>query len=167
VTSIYGSYSKSFLPQYSNLPGAGGPFDPETGRQFELGTRNEWFGGRLVGTATVYHIRKTNVLNPDPVDPIRQVQSGEVTSKGFETEITGRATRSLSILANYAFNDAAVTKDTSGLQGSKLPNAPKHQGGFWARQEVGRHFAVALGLRSVSLTETPSIRRSEYRDIQC
>jgi iron complex outermembrane recepter protein len=152
--SLYGSFSESFLPQYSNLPEQGGPFDPERGRQVEVGAKKEWWGGRLLGTLALYRIVKQNVLNPDPIDPVRQVQTGEVTAKGVEFDLTGRITQRLSVVANYAFNDTAVTRDTTGLVGNKQPNAPKHLGGGWLRQELGRGLAAAVGLRSVSWRTT-------------
>ncbi|MDF7813462.1 TonB-dependent receptor [Hymenobacter sp. YC55] len=148
--SLYGSYSQSFEPQYSNLPRAGGPFDPETGRQWEVGARTELLGRRLVGSLAFYRIRKVNILTTDPTDPDgqRQIAGNEATSKGVEVSVTGRVLPGLNLLANYAYNEARITKNGNPDQPYGSPwfeNAPNHTGNAWAVYTLQRGTLTGLG----------------------
>lgn len=150
--SFYGSLSRSFNPQYSssNGPDFGGPFDPETGRQVELGSKWDAPDGRLSATVAVYRIVKRNVLVSDPADPARFVQTGEVRSRGFEIDVNGRLAPHWRINANYSYNDIEITRDTTGLQGRRTENAPRHLAGLFMRHDIaGTAFAVGGGLRHV------------------
>jgi len=122
--SLYSGYSESFEPQYSNLPNAGGPFDPERGRQVEAGAKAELLGGRLSATTAAYRITKANVLTADPANPERQLQTGEVRSDGVELTASGQLSHRVSLVASYAYNDARVTKSNDGIAGTRLPMAP-------------------------------------------
>ncbi|WP_072053034.1 TonB-dependent receptor [Hymenobacter terrenus] len=148
--SLYGSYSQSFEPQYSNLPRAGGPFDPETGRQWEVGVRAELLGRRLVGSMAVYRIRKVNILTTDPTDPDaqRQIAGNEATSRGVELTLTGRVLPGLNLISNYAYNEARITKNGNPSQPYGAPwfeNAPNHSGNLWAVYTVPTGGLAGLG----------------------
>jgi iron complex outermembrane receptor protein len=41
-----------------------------------------------------------------------QIQTGQITSKEIDFDITGHVTRSLTVNANYEYADAKVTKDS-------------------------------------------------------
>ena len=105
--ALYGSYSEGFQPQYSNLVTAGGPFSPERGRQFEVGVKGEFLQRRLVPSVALYHLRKRNILIPDPNDPegIRQLDEGEALSRGVEISVQGNVTDNLSLITNYTYNE--------------------------------------------------------------
>lgn len=132
--SIYGSYSVGFEPQKSNYPNSGGPFDPETSTQYELGIKSDLFNKRLISTLALYNITKQNVLTPDLTDPTgrRRVQTGEVQGKGIELNLTGYITNNWAILFNYAYNETVITKTNKALDLNKtLGNAPKHLSNLW------------------------------------
>jgi iron complex outermembrane receptor protein len=137
--SIYSSYSQSFEPQYSNLTNQGGPFDPERGKQIEIGVKGEFFQRRLSATAAIYQIRKVNILTNDPNDPERQIQGNEATSKGVEFNVTGAVLRNLKVLANYAYNETRITKSPQEYP-NVIPwfeNAPNTVANLWAVYEIG------------------------------
>ncbi|GAB2949422.1 TonB-dependent siderophore receptor [Hymenobacter coalescens] len=148
--SLYASYSQSFEPQYSNLPRSGGPFDPETGKQWEVGARTELLNRRLVGSLAFYRIRKVNILTTDPNDPNgqRQIAGNEATSKGVEASLTGRVLPGLNLIANYAYNEARITKNGNPAQPYGSPwfeNAPNHSGNVWAVYTVPKGQLGGLG----------------------
>ncbi|GAA4352387.1 TonB-dependent siderophore receptor [Hymenobacter saemangeumensis] len=148
--SLYGSYSQSFQPQYSNLARSGGPFDPEVGKQWEVGARTELLGRRLVGSVAFYHIRKVNILTTDPSDPNgeRQIAGNEATSKGVELSLTGRVLPGLNIITNYAYNEAKITKNGNPSEPYASPwfeNAPNHTGNLWAVYTLQRGPLQGLG----------------------
>ena len=149
--SLYGSYSQSFQPQYSNLPRAGGPFDPETGKQWEVGARTELLGRRLVGSVALYRIRKVNILTADPNDPEgqRRIAGNEATSRGVEVSVTGRVLPGLNLISNYAYNEARITKNGNPNKPYGSPwfeNAPNHSGNVWAVYTIQKGDLEGLGL---------------------
>uniref|UniRef100_UPI002FE1A88C TonB-dependent receptor domain-containing protein n=2 Tax=Methylobacter sp. TaxID=2051955 RepID=UPI002FE1A88C len=54
-------------------------------------------------------------------------------------------TDKISVVGNYAFTDARITKDFSGLQGNRLNNVPEHSGSLWLKYDV-HHYEPLNGL---------------------
>ena len=52
--------------------------------------------------------------------------TGAVRSKGAELDLTGRVTDQLDATLTYAYTDAKVTEDESGLEGNRLNNVAKN-----------------------------------------
>ncbi|MCJ2184162.1 TonB-dependent siderophore receptor [Novosphingobium sp. 1949] len=161
--SLYFNWSQSFVPQdvSNNTAAAGGPFDPETGFQYEVGAKSELFGGKLQATLAAYRIVRRNVLqvddSKDAVDGVDQLAPlGEVTSKGIEATLATDITRNWVVTANYAYNDTRITGTAEGQSidksvGDRFPNTPHHQAGFWTRYQVAAiDTAFALGGQYVS-----------------
>jgi iron complex outermembrane receptor protein len=133
TVSVYGSYIQSFLPQYSNLPSAGGPFPPEHGEQWEFGAKGEFFGKRFIPAVAFYRIHNKNVLTPDPVDPNRQRVNGLARSRGIEISAQGEVVKGLNITGAYAYNESVTLKDADGNEGKMwFDNAPNHLANLWA-----------------------------------
>ena len=146
-TYVYGSYVTGFQPVASGslifgTVEGGGSLKPEYSHQFEFGAKQELFGKKLLLTAAVYQIKKTNVTqltNPGVVDANDRIwrQLGEVSSKGFEVEFNGAISPSFSVNGAYNYNDAKITEDLNPAKvGEKLGMAPLHQGNLWAKYEV-------------------------------
>jgi iron complex outermembrane receptor protein len=135
--ALYGSYSEGFQPQYSNLPNAGGPFDPERGRQLEVGIKGELLQRKLVPTLALYHLRKRNILIPDPSDPEgnRQTDGGEALSKGVEMSVQGNLTDYLSVIANYTYNETRNERggEFGAPENNWYPMAPNHLASAWVK----------------------------------
>jgi iron complex outermembrane receptor protein len=155
--SLYASWSQSFEPQAAadQNSDAGGPFAPVTGNQLEGGVKMQLFDGRLQANAAVYRIVRKNILQVDPtLEPVNGVDQlapiGEVTSKGFELDLTTDLTPNWVLLVNYGYNDTKITGTAEGQAivnavGNRFANAPKHKVGFWTRYQVpviGTAFAV-------------------------
>ena len=161
--SLYVSWSQGFDPQpsASQATDAGGPFAPITGNQWEGGVKSRLFDGRLQANAAVYRIVRQNILQVDaalpPVNGVDQLRPiGEVTSKGFELDLTTDLTRDWVLLVNYGYNDARITGTAPGQAitnavGDRFANAPAHKVGFWTRYQVPAiRTAFALGGEHVS-----------------
>ena len=132
--SIYGSYSEAFQPQYSNSRAAGGPFDPMRAKQWEFGAKGEFFQKRLLPAITWYSIKETNVLKPDPTDStgVRQLQTGEVTSRGWEFTLTGNLTKQWNVIANYSHNKIFISRSTvAGEKGGGFGDTPSDMVSVW------------------------------------
>ncbi len=156
--SIYASWSEGFEPQSasSQNPTVGGPFAPVTGEQVELGVKTALLNGRVQGQASVYQIKRRNLLQDTGRDPGGDGQNdfaplGEVTSEGFEVELAADVTPDWVVTAVYAWNDARITATAPGRTldnavGDRFANAPEHKVGFWTRYEFDTlNLAVALG----------------------
>lgn len=144
--SVYGSYSESFSGN-NGIGSDNKPFDPQRGKQYEIGIKTETQDKRFSSTLAFFHLTKTNLLTDDPNedDPNFQILAGKIRSKGIELDLAGQITESLNILATYAFTQASYTQDFSGLKGVRLENVPRHQGSIWGTWQFNNAFKVGLG----------------------
>ena len=155
--SFFGQYATSFEPQEveTQIPGAGGPFDPSEGDMIEVGAKGYLLDGRVQPSLAIYRIKRTNLVQSTDEDPEDDgvenfVSFGEVTSEGFDFDIAADITPDWVTTLTYAYNETRVTEDGGlgdiGDVGDRFANAPKHQLGFWTRYQfrpIG--LAVALG----------------------
>ncbi|RXF71050.1 TonB-dependent receptor [Arcticibacter tournemirensis] len=135
--SAYALYDQSFLP-VGGQDFAGDPFKPIRGNNVELGLKKDWFDGKWNTTIAAYKITKKNVLTQDldpehrAINPNAQVQVGEIESKGIELDIVGEIVSGLSVVLNYAYTDAIVSKDNNPeLVGRHVANSVKHLTNGW------------------------------------
>ncbi|MEP1444546.1 MAG: TonB-dependent siderophore receptor [Paraglaciecola sp.] len=165
--SFYANYSESFNPTSSAEQEdvvAEGSLQPESGKQTEIGIKNQWLDGKILSTFAIYRINKQNVVmtNPDDTgqgDGIPALLNiGEVESNGFEATLVGDVSENWTMTANYAYNDTlviqGVTNDvitnTFG-DGTRFANAPRHQAGLWTRYAIADlNSSIAFGLNYVS-----------------
>ena len=142
-TLAFASVSQSFRPQFAGTVDIDGRLlDPQTGLQYEGGFKFELFEGRFLTTASVYHIRKDNV--PAFNFPLF-LETGAITyfpgvaerSRGVEFDLAGRLTDGLSVMVNYAFNDAETIENTADPFGGRAAT----------RQHAGPHIPYLAGVR--------------------
>ncbi len=129
--SPFFSFTQSFDP-IIGLAFDGRVYKPQRGNQFEAGVKfhpTDW----AILTVTGYHIKQTNT--PVAVTPgaSGQRQVGESTSKGIEVEGNATFPGGLQIVANFSYNDAAVSKSTYAYEiGKQMENVPKYNASLWA-----------------------------------
>nr|WP_240348432.1 TonB-dependent receptor [Longitalea arenae] len=148
--SIYGSYTKGFMPQTNQSIEFGGPFDPQYSEQFEGGVKKEFFNGRYSITAAYYEIERKNVLVPvDPVnDPWgKQEATGSAKSKGVEIDIAGNLLPNLNINAGYTYNDSRITRSAFDIEiNRQATNAPYNAAHVWARYNFTKGALKDVGI---------------------
>ena len=128
----YVNYATSFEPA-PYLAAGNTPLAPMTGRQYEFGLKFQPPGYDTLITASYFNIRQQNVVNPDPLNLGFYVQTGEVSSQGFELEAKASLSRSLNLIASYTYTDAEVTADQLPINVGKRPFAvPAHTASAWA-----------------------------------
>jgi iron complex outermembrane receptor protein len=151
--SFYGTYAEGYQPQPASRIGAveiyGGPFDPLTSSMYEVGAKTEFFKKRLSANLAIYQIEQNNTLEPagikDKPDMYRQV--GQQVAKGAELDINGAIFPNLSVTANFAISRAETTKSDDLTKINSLnANAPKAQGGLWAKYTFLNPDLKGLGL---------------------
>ena len=149
----YLSYATSFYPN-TGTDVQGHSFDPEHGKQLELGVKFELFGGAATLTAAVYDLRRRNVLEDDPANDGYSIAVGEQRSRGAELNLSADLGSGLSVNAGYAYTDATITDDggqASSTVDQRLNNVPRNSGSLWLRYDpqLGQDgWTVSGGLRA-------------------
>jgi len=162
--SVYANYSESFNPVDATDQADANvtALEPVSGDAIEFGVKNEWLGGSIMTTMAVYHISKENLVysNPNYIDGENDdtesalINFGEVESDGAEFTLVGDITDSVSVTANYAYNDTIVVDGSASNtfgEGDRFVNAPRHQAGLWTRYAIASiDSSIALGVNYVS-----------------
>ncbi|HEY1044589.1 MAG TPA: TonB-dependent siderophore receptor [Telluria sp.] len=149
--SLYGSYSVAYVPrageQLSSLTATNKAFDPEEFTNREIGVK--WDAtGDLALSAAVYQLDRSNVVIADPADVTRSILVDGQRAKGLEIGITGKVTRSWSVMGGYAYQDATITtsQSASAKAGARLAHVPEHSLSLWNRYDFSPSFGAALGV---------------------
>ena len=151
--SIYATYSQGYQPQSAGTIGDperfGGPFDPLTSTMYEGGVKTEFLSKLLSINLAVYHMELNNILinANDPQNPDLLRQLGQQQARGVELDIYGQVLPNLSVTANLAVNKTFITKSEDEAEvGNILPNAPRNQGGIWAKYTFNMPTLKGIGI---------------------
>ena len=160
--NLYGTWVKGFEPQSASVqsnPNTGAPFSPEQSQLFEVGAKSDWFDHRLSITTALFHLTKNNTLYNagDAGNPDLLMQVGEEVSKGVEVDVAGELLPNWSVVVNYAYTDAKITKTASGTEkdlGMQRPNTPRHAANIWTKYILRhgplRNLGIGLGVNANS-----------------
>ncbi|CAX53587.1 TonB-dependent siderophore receptor (plasmid) [Erwinia billingiae Eb661] len=141
----YISYAESFVPN-SGTDSQNRTFDPSKAHQYEVGVKYQPDASLLL-TLAAFDIIKSNVLTNEIVNSVvtgYQVASGEVRSRGVETEATMKLTQNLDLLASYTYTETEITASNNGDRGKQQANVPKHMASTWLNYSF--HQGVLDGL---------------------
>jgi catecholate siderophore receptor len=147
--SIYGSFSRSYLPQsgdqFGSLDINTEALKPERFDNYEIGAKWQPVEG-LLATAAIYQLDRTNTRFQ--VSPGVFELTGKQRSKGIELGLAGNVTSRWQISAGYAWQKAEVTeKTTACLTGDcEVPLVPRHTASLWNRYGVTNDLGVGLGV---------------------
>ncbi len=156
--SLYANAGEAFAPPSSRVVGER---KPEESQQVEVGTKGEFWGGRLQSTFAVYQLERENVAIPDLTGFIQQ--TGTQRARGAELELAGEPVRGLRTLFSYAYNDSELTRFSEFVitgpgptdfiivdrSGNQSAFAPKHIANLWVSKRFGG-FGVGAGGRYLS-----------------
>jgi iron complex outermembrane receptor protein len=122
--SLFAGYSEGFQGV------VGGAFygltpKPETSQAWEGGVKLNAPIKGLTGTAAIYQVTRQNVLTAIP-NSFFYSQDGEQRARGAELDLIYEPVPAVSILFNYAYTDAKVTKATTIPVGDRLRAVPEH-----------------------------------------
>jgi catecholate siderophore receptor len=149
--SLYGMYAVSYLPasgdQFSALTNGTVLLAPQKFQIVEAGFKWNIFP-RLLFSAAVYNLDRTNVPLPDPNNPGFFLLSGKNRIRGFETELKGYVTDEWQSALGYAYTDARVASDTSAtiVRGNRIQLVPFSQFSWWNKYQFTPVWSAALGI---------------------
>lgn len=124
--TVYTLYAQSFQPEFFATDKQGNFLEPETGEIYELGSKTEWFDGKLGVNAAIYQIDREHIpigIDADPTDPESfpySIASGLQRAQGYEIEINGRPLRGWDL--SLAFNRVDPDKKDGGLGAGATPD---------------------------------------------
>jgi len=144
--TLYASYATSYVPQAAGVQDAAGnpnPFDPQEGRQYEIGAKAELLDNRLTTTLALFDIEKSNTIaavacNTGVLGNCSQ-QVGAERSKGAEWEINYQVSENFQLVGGIAYTDAYVSETHAAgnapLVGARLTNSALKSANLWARYD--------------------------------
>lgn len=150
--SLYGSYSRSFLPQsgdqFNSLSPTAEALKPERFDNYEVGAKWEPVPG-LLATAAVYQLDRANSQAPGPVAGT-VVLTGEQRSRGIELGLERSLTDRWLISAGYAWQKAEIRERTSACNPAvadcEVALVPRHSFSLWNRYDVTERLGLGLGV---------------------
>ncbi|QXH54989.1 TonB-dependent siderophore receptor [Pseudomonas maumuensis] len=160
--TAYTSYAETFTPQAGNTDTSGAQIAPATSKNYEIGLKGQWFDGRLNSSFAVYRIEQqdTAVYDENGSGPVGSeatccyFNAGQVTSKGFDAEISGELARGLQLMAGYTYNRLEA-KDANDGRGSFEGVTPKHLLKVWGTWQLpGELQDWKVGLGAISQSGT-------------
>ena len=120
---------------------------PETSQNVEGGVKLALSRAHLAGTVAIFNQTRDNVATPDPDNFLYSVQTGQQRARGAETDLTWEPLRAFSLLANYAYTQATVTKDNSIPVGDFLQRVPRNMGRVAGRYRSSKWPSEGAGVR--------------------
>lgn len=155
--TLYASYATSFVPQAAGTQDAAGranPFDPQSGKQIEVGAKLDALHERLTATLALFDIKKDNTLAPIACDPgvpgTCSQQVGAERSEGVELEVNYNPLDNLQIIAGLAYTDARIDETYNApaapLVDAQLTNSARRAANLWVRYDVDTGPLQGLGI---------------------
>nr|WP_172834319.1 TonB-dependent siderophore receptor [Nitrospira japonica] len=124
--NVYASYGESIQPNFA-ITEDGSLLAPMTGQTFEIGSKWEPLGKRIMLTAALFNTELDNVSSPNPGNPTFSIGGQSQRNQGFEFEARGALTPQLQVNLAYTYLNTEITKSTiSNVVGSRAYNAPKN-----------------------------------------
>lgn len=157
--SIYASYATSATPPGNALgegmdgnPLNGGTtnndLQPETAKNYEIGTKWDLFNDRLSLTADIFRTEKENARVQVNTNTYENV--GKTRVQGVELSATGKITEKWQVFAGYAYMDSEQIDGgdlpaNKANNGNQLPNTPENSASLWTTYQVTPKLTIGGG----------------------
>ncbi len=143
--ALYGGYETAFRSAFAFMGTQ--PPKPEESTNYEAGLKLALKRIGLSGTISAFRQTQNNIPTADPANPFFSIQTGQQRAQGVEVDLIWEPTSAVSVLANYAYTDSAVTRDANIPTGQELARVPRNSGRIAARYRVldGRLRGLSLG----------------------
>ncbi len=150
--SIYASYGTSLNPSLEGLSYStvNTSIEPEKTYTFEIGSKWDVAGDRLMLSGAIFRVDKDNARTPGVLpDEPPQVLQGTQRVKGFDLAATGGITRDWNLFAAYTYLDGRIVKSNTPAEvGKYFQNTPKNSFSLWTTYRL-RKLTVGGGPRFV------------------
>ncbi|MCA1938724.1 MAG: TonB-dependent siderophore receptor [Dechloromonas sp.] len=121
---------------------------PETTQNLELGTKWDLMGGKLLATAALFHIKKSDVMEANGYSSTGTFNSAANLVRGVEFGLAGNLTDKLSAFAGVTFMNAKVTKSaTASKIGKTLSNFADTSASAQLRYQATPAFAFGTAVK--------------------
>ena len=154
--SYYLSISRSYQPsgEMFQVSATNVELEPEQTTNYEIGAKWNLLQDRLMLTAAVFRLERTDIKTTDPINPAKLVLAGEQRTDGFETTFMGQLSDKWQLYGGYAFLDAEITKSNSKTNGvdneGQVPTlTPRHSANLWAVRSLDTDWRVGMGANYV------------------
>ena len=152
--SVYLSYSRASQPSASaaaSRSGGGGDasvssYSPGVASTWELGTKWELFDQRLLATAALFQVERSNPSDTDDLgNPTQRAAKERV--RGLELGLAGSFTPRWSAYAGMAFMRSKILEDAADplQEGGKMKNVPDMTVNLWTTYAFTPEFSGSLG----------------------
>jgi len=125
----YISYSESFLP-ISGLNQFGSTYQPLSGKQKEIGIKWQPLRTTML-RVSLYDLKENNALRTDPANPLNQIQTGSVKSKGVEFQANHNVTDDFSLTAAFSYGKVRLSGE-----GRQRDDTPKYLASIFGTKTV-------------------------------
>jgi catecholate siderophore receptor len=151
--SIYLGYGTSFNPSTEGLTystnAALVATEPEESETIELGTKWEFFDGKMLASAALFRTDKSNARTTDPVTGIIDL-TGEQRVQGLELGLNGSITDEWRVFGGYTYMDSEVLESKRPLEvGNEIANTPEHTFSLWTTYDLPKGFTIGAGTQYV------------------
>ena len=126
--------------------------DLTTGRQVEVGSKLNFWGGKGNATLAAFHITRKNIATQDPNNTSLTVLVGEQSSRGIEASMGLQPTARWSVQGNLSYVDAQFDAFNQGgvsLAGKTPTNTPKTVLNLWTSYAITPQWLASVGVRRV------------------
>ncbi len=125
---------------------------PETTRNVELGTKWNLLGGKLLATAALFNIVKSDVMEASGYTSTGTFNSAANRVRGVEFGLSGNLTEKLSAYAGVTFMDSEVTKSANpNHKGKRLSNFADKSASAQLRYQLTPVFALGTAVKYESI----------------
>jgi iron complex outermembrane receptor protein len=150
-TALYALYDQAFVPQSGVLIN-GDAAKPITGNNTEFGIKRDWFGGKWNTTVSVYRILKNHEIIGVGNNTGLSMEIGQKLAQGIEFDLRGTLFPGFSVVANYAYTDAKISKVNEGVnaadvvEGQRIAGSNKHTVNTWLTYKIQEGALQGLGI---------------------
>ncbi len=133
--SLFSNYMNGFrnVNAVTQPDGSVSNFKPQQANQWEGGVKAELLNRKITASLSYYNIYVTNITRPDPSRAGFTVQDGNMSSKGFEADISANPLPGLNLIAGYSFNKSLNDKTDAASNGRRPVTAgPEQLMNLWA-----------------------------------
>lgn len=151
--SIYAAWSTSSNPA-GETSGNGGQelalnntdLDPERNRNYEVGTKWDFFDEDLSLTAALFRTDKTNARITDPDNTTYQTLGGKQRVDGIELTYTGKLTPQWKVYGGYTYMRSELIKASNAAdEGNHMPSTPRNNFTLWSTYDILPQLTVGAG----------------------